>query len=74
MASFRKRSLDLSGSLVAARLLGLGGLVINGMVGQLAGGAGNRLARSEGFARWLGRISAGVFGLLALRLATMRTQ
>jgi threonine/homoserine/homoserine lactone efflux protein len=60
--------------LIFGALLGLGGLVINGMVGQLAGGAGNRLARSEGFARWLGRISAGVFGLLALRLATMRTQ
>ncbi len=60
--------------LIFGVLLGLGGLVINGMVGQMAGGAGNRLARSEGFARWLGRISAGVFGLLALRLATMRTQ
>ena len=55
-------------------MLGLGGFIINGLVGHLAGGIGNTLARSDGFARWLGRISAGVFGLLALRLATMETK
>lgn len=55
-------------------MLGLGGFLINGMVGQLAGGAGNRLARSDTFAKWLGRVSAGVFGLLALRLATMEAK
>lgn len=54
-------------------ILGLGGFVINGLVGQMAGGAGNRLARSDTFARWLGRVSAGVFGLLALRLALMKS-
>ncbi|WP_407494687.1 LysE family translocator [Pseudooceanicola sp. MF1-13] len=55
-------------------MLGLGGFIINGLVGQLAGGAGNRLARSDRFATWLGRISAGVFGLLALRLATLEAK
>lgn len=60
--------------LIYGAMLGLGGLIINGMVGQLAGGAGNYLARSETFARWLGRISAGVFALLALRLATLETK
>ncbi|MGI3169211.1 LysE family translocator [Pseudooceanicola sp. C21-150M6] len=57
--------------LVYGVMLGIGGFVINGAVGHLAGGAGNRLARSDAFSRWLGRVSAGVFGLLALRLALM---
>ena len=51
--------------------IGLGGLVINGLAGQLAGGIGRRLAGTGGFARWLNRISAGIFALLALRLAVM---
>lgn len=55
-------------------MLSTGGFVINGLVGHMAGGAGKRLARSDNFARWLGRISAGVFGLLALRLATLETK
>lgn len=60
--------------LIFGAMLGLGGFVINGTVGHLAGGAGRRLAASANFARWLGRISAGVFGLLALRLAVMETK
>ncbi len=59
--------------LILGTVLGLGGLVINGFVGQLAGGAGRRMAQSHRFSRWLGRISAGVFGLLALRLALLET-
>ena len=50
----------------------IGGLIVNGAVGLFAGSIGQRLARSAGFARWLGRISAGIFGLLALRLALLQ--
>jgi threonine/homoserine/homoserine lactone efflux protein len=50
----------------------LGGLMVNGAVGLFAGSIGQRLARSAGFARWLGRISAGIFGMLALRLALLQ--
>lgn len=60
--------------LIFGAMLGLGGFVINGTVGHLAGGAGRRLASSDRFALWLGRVSAGVFGLLALRLAFMETK
>jgi len=60
--------------LIYGAMLGVGGFIINGLVGQLAGGAGNALARSDTFAKWLGRVSAGVFGLLALRLATMEAK
>jgi threonine/homoserine/homoserine lactone efflux protein len=49
----------------------LGGLVVNGAVGVFAGSIGQRVARSEGLARWLSRISASIFGALALRLALM---
>lgn len=55
--------------LIFGAVLSAGGLVVNGAVGVLAGGAGQRIARSTGFARWLGRISALVFAGLALRLA-----
>lgn len=60
--------------LIFGVMLGLGGFVINGTVGHLAGGAGRRMAASDRFALWLGRISAGVFGLLALRLALIETK
>ena len=48
-----------------------GGLVVNGAVGVFAGSIGQRLARSAGLSRWLSRISAGIFGALALRLALL---
>jgi threonine/homoserine/homoserine lactone efflux protein len=50
-------------------VLGVGGLLVNGSVGVFAGGVGQRLLRSTRFARWLGRVSAGVFIALAVRLA-----
>ncbi len=50
----------------------LGGLLVNGLVGGFAGSIGRRLARSETAARWLGRVSAGVFAALALRLALVQ--
>lgn len=49
----------------------LGGLLVNGAVGIFAGSIGQRAARSAGLARWLSRISATIFGALALRLALM---
>ncbi|WP_435259911.1 LysE family translocator [Thioclava sp. FR2] len=49
----------------------LGGLLVNGAVGVFAGKLGQGLATSPAFSRWLGRVSAGIFGLLALRLAMM---
>jgi len=55
--------------LIFGAVLAAGGFVINGLAGTFAGGAGRRLARSPGAARWLGRVSAGIFGALALRLA-----
>jgi threonine/homoserine/homoserine lactone efflux protein len=49
----------------------LGGLLVNGAVGLFAGSIGKRLARSATLSRWLSRVSAGIFGALALRLALM---
>lgn len=48
-----------------------GGLLVNGAVGLFAGSIGQRVARSAGLAKWLSRISATIFGALALRLALM---
>jgi len=48
-----------------------GGLVVNGLVGGFAGSIGSRLAGSAALTRWLGRVSAGIFAVLALRLAVM---
>jgi threonine/homoserine/homoserine lactone efflux protein len=47
----------------------LGGLIVNGAVALFAGTIGQRVARSAGLATWLSRISATIFGALALRLA-----
>ena len=49
----------------------LGGLLVNGAVGVFAGSVGQRLARSAALSRWLSRVSAGIFGALAVRLALM---
>jgi threonine/homoserine/homoserine lactone efflux protein len=49
----------------------LGGLLVNGAVGLFAGSIGLRVARSASLATWLSRISATIFGALALRLALM---
>ena len=48
-----------------------GGLMVNGAVGLFAGSIGQRVARSAGLAKWLSRISATIFGALALRLVLM---
>ena len=48
-----------------------GGLIVNGAVGFFAGSIGQRLAHSANLSRWLSRISATIFGALAVRLALM---
>lgn len=57
--------------LVLGLVFSLGGFVVNGVVAVFAGGAGQRLAGSAVFARWLGRVGAVIFAGLALRLALM---
>lgn len=49
----------------------IGGLIVNGAVALFAGSIGQRVARSAGLSKWLSRISATIFGALALRLALM---
>ncbi|MGR3760505.1 LysE family translocator [Roseobacteraceae bacterium NS-SX3] len=57
--------------LVFGAVLSLGGFAVNALVGIFAGQAGRRLTGSPVFARWLGRVSGGIFAALALRLAIM---
>jgi threonine/homoserine/homoserine lactone efflux protein len=57
--------------LILGFVFSLGGLVVNGVVALFAGTIGQRIARSAGLAKWLSRISATIFGALALRLALM---
>jgi threonine/homoserine/homoserine lactone efflux protein len=57
--------------LVLGLVFSLGGFVVNGVVALFAGGAGQRLAGSAVFARWLGRAGAAIFAGLAVRLALM---
>ncbi|AWD22665.1 LysE family translocator [Fuscovulum blasticum] len=56
---------------VLGLVFNLGGLLVNGAVALTAAGLGARLARSAALSRGLGRVSAGIFALLALRLAVM---
>lgn len=58
--------------LIFGAVLGLGGLVINGAVGLFAGGLGRKLATSPRLTRGLGFMSAGIFTLLAIRLAALQ--
>jgi threonine/homoserine/homoserine lactone efflux protein len=55
--------------LTLGAVFSMGGLMVNGAVGLFAGSIGQRVARSHGLAVWLSRISATIFGALALRLA-----
>ncbi|SEP79811.1 LysE family translocator [Thalassovita taeanensis] len=58
--------------LIFGAVLALGGFVINGLVGVFAGSIGRRLTGNPAFSRWLGRVSAGIFAALALRLAVLQ--
>ncbi len=55
--------------LILGGIIAAGGFVVNAAVGYFAGGLGRRMAGDPRLGRTLSRISAGVFGLLALRLA-----
>ena len=57
--------------LALGAILAAGGLVVNGLVGAFAGGAGRVLVRTPRVRRWLDRVSAAIFLGLALRLAIM---
>jgi threonine/homoserine/homoserine lactone efflux protein len=58
--------------LIYGLVLALGGFVINGSVGVFGSAAGRYLAPGTRSALWLGRISAGIFAGLALRLALLQ--
>jgi len=58
--------------LACGAVLALGGFIVNGAVGRLAGGLGRRLATSPRLARGLGIVSAGIFAALAARLALIQ--
>ncbi len=58
--------------MVLGLVFATGGFVVNGLVGLFAGSIGQRLARSDRLARWLGRASAVIFAGLAVRLALMQ--
>ncbi|WP_299503826.1 LysE family translocator [uncultured Roseobacter sp.] len=53
---------------VFGAVIGLGGFVINGLVGVFAGSLGHRLARGSRVLDW---ITAGIFTALAARLAVL---
>lgn len=57
--------------LILGGILSLGGLFINGLAGVFAGGLGRRLATGPRLGQALGAVSAGIFAMLALRLALM---
>ena len=58
--------------LIFGMMLSVGGLLVNGLVGVFAGSIGQRLIRSQSFARWLARVSAVIFLGLAARLALLQ--
>lgn len=58
--------------LIYGLVLSLGCFLINGGIGVFAGQAGRQLISSPRASAWLGRISAGIFAGLALRLALMQ--
>jgi threonine/homoserine/homoserine lactone efflux protein len=55
--------------LILGGVIAVGGMIVNGLVGAFAGGLGRAMARDARIDQWLRRISASVFGALALRLA-----
>lgn len=57
--------------MIFGAVLSFGGFIINALVGLFAGGLGRQLTGNPVFARWLSRISAGIFAGLALRLALL---
>lgn len=67
------RGAVLAQFLILGAIVALGGLVVNALAGIFAHRLGRRFARRGGGASlWLGRISAGIFAALALRLAFLQ--
>jgi len=58
--------------LIFGLVLALGGFIINGLVGVFGSAARRFLAPGSRAGIWLGRISAGIFAGLALRLALLQ--
>ncbi|KAA2314586.1 LysE family translocator [Pseudooceanicola sediminis] len=58
--------------LIFGAVLSLGGLIINGVVGALAGRLQQRFVRGARGTRWMQRISAAIFAGLALRLILLQ--
>lgn len=54
--------------LVFGAVIGLGGFIINGLAGVFASGVGRRMARGSRLLDWM---TAGIFSMLAMRLAIM---
>ncbi|MCV2883023.1 LysE family translocator [Actibacterium sp. XHP0104] len=52
-------------------VIAIGGFIVNGVVGQFAGGVGRRLTGDQRLGRVLSRFTAGIFAALALRLALL---
>nr|WP_319248392.1 LysE family translocator [uncultured Celeribacter sp.] len=67
-----ERGSVLAQFLIFGAVISLGGFVINAAVGWFAVGLGGVLARSQRAERLLRYLSASVFGVLALKLATER--
>lgn len=57
--------------LIFGAIIGLGGVLVNGGVGVFAGRARALFAGGGAAARWMSRITGGIFAGLALRLALM---
>lgn len=57
--------------LIFGVIIGIGGFVVNGLVGIFAGGAGRILVSNPRASRIMGWVTGGIFTALALRLAIM---
>ncbi len=57
--------------LILGVIIALGGLVVNGLVGIFAGGAGKVLISNPRASRIMGWVTGGIFTALAVRLAIM---
>lgn len=57
--------------LLLGAIISLGGFLVNGCVGMMAGRLGRALTSGSGLSVWLERVTGGIFAALALRLAVM---
>lgn len=57
--------------LIFGTIIGIGGFVVNGLVGVFAGSAGRHLVSNLRASRILGWITGGIFAALAVRLAIL---